>query len=281
MPSANESVSVSAERGAPSVGRALRRARERAGVSLEALAKRAGCAKSYLSAIENGRKGPPSEAMLHRLARALDVDADELLALRRWSCTPREVRRELTGLAVRNVAARRLAEIVRAGGSLDEAHRSGELARLVEALSGTNQPGPIEATLPMEVPLINKVSAGYPADFTDLGYPARVADEYVRCPGINDPDAFAARIVGDSMMPEYREGDIVVFSPARDVASGDDCFVRIEPDHESTFKRVYFEGDKGAELIRLQPINNAYPPKILPREQVVGLYRAVSVTRMV
>ncbi len=136
--------------------------------------------------------------------------------------------------------------------------------------------------LPLEVPLINRVAAGYPRSFTDLGYPVRVADEYVRCPDLADPDAFAARVVGDSMLPEYREGDIVVFSPARAVASGMDCFVRIEPDHESTFKRAYFErGAGGEELIRLQPLNPEYPGRVLGREQVSGLYAAVSVMRRI
>jgi len=136
--------------------------------------------------------------------------------------------------------------------------------------------------LPMEVPLINSVTAGYPADFTDLGYPARVADEYVRSPDLDDPDAFAARVVGDSMEPEYREGDLVIFSPAMEVVSGNDCFVRLEPDHESTFKRVYFEtGEGGAELIRIQPINNRYPPKTVPREDVAGLYRAAQIMRAI
>lgn len=135
--------------------------------------------------------------------------------------------------------------------------------------------------LPLEVPLINKVAAGYPRSFTDLGYPARVADEYVRCPELDDPDAFAARVVGDSMLPDYREGDIVVFSPLKPVRSGADCFVRIEPDHESTFKRVYFEEAAGEELLRLQPLNSAYPPRTLARESVAGLYAAVSVMRKI
>src|SRR6185295_1886767 len=94
--------------------------------------------------------------------------------------------------------------------------------------------------LPLQVPLINSVAAGYPREFTDLGYPARVAAEYVRSPGIDDPDAFAARVVGDSMAPDYREGDVVVFSPARPVKSGTDCFVRLERDDMMTFKRVVF-----------------------------------------
>ena len=129
---------------------------------------------------------------------------------------------------------------------------------------------------------MNSVAAGYPREFTDLGYPARVADEYVRVPGLTDPDAFACRVVGDSMLPEYREGDIVVFSPAKKIESGRDCLARLEPDHETTFKRVYLEKDgRGRELIRLQPLNPAYAPRTVDREQVAGLFAAVSVTRSV
>mgnify|MGYP002861220444 FL=1 len=129
------------------------------------------------------------------------------------------------------------------------------------------------------------MQAGYPQEFTDLSYPAKVADEYVRCPDIDDADAFAARVVGESMMPEYREGDIVVFSPARVVKGGMDCFVRLEPDGESTFKRVFFEsggpnGEKtGEEWIRLQPLNPAFSAKVVAREMVGGLYAAVSVIK--
>jgi SOS-response transcriptional repressor LexA len=187
-------------------------------------------------------------------------------------------------------------------GGLDALYRSGELRRLIERLDPGTAPGAgglgdaraIDAwpggrsrggggaPASREVPLINSVAAGYPAEFTDLGYPARVADEYVRTPDVTDPDAFAARVVGDSMMPEYREGDIVVFSPARPVRSGMDCFARLEPDHESTFKRVYFEtGAAGEALIRLQPLNPAYPARVVGREEVAGLYAAVSVTRPV
>lgn len=146
--------------------------------------------------------------------------------------------------------------------------------------AGAARAWPVPLALPVEVPVINKVAAGYPREFTDLGYPARVADAYVRCPDLCDPDAFAARVCGDSMAPAYLEGDIVIFSPARSVVSGADCFVRLEPDHETTFKRVFFErGTGGEELIRLQPLNAAYPPKVVGREAVAGLYAAVSFMR--
>lgn len=141
---------------------------------------------------------------------------------------------------------------------------------------------PVGRAMPRVVPLINRVAAGSLAEFTDLGYPARVADEYVRTLDVDDPDAFAARVTGDSMEPEYHEGDVVVFSPAQAAASGDDCFVRLEPDAESTFKRVFFEKDgRGREVVRLQAINPAYPARVVRREDVGGVYPAVSVVRRV
>ena len=121
------------------------------------------------------------------------------------------------------------------------------------------------------VPVINKVAAGYPAEFDDLGYPVGFADDYVRCPDIHDPNAFAVRVVGDSMEPKFGEGDIVVFSPSTDVQSGDDCFVRFSMPHETTFKRVFFEAEG---RIRLQPRNTDYAPLIVDGQRVNGMYRA-------
>ena len=122
-------------------------------------------------------------------------------------------------------------------------------------------------------PIINKVSAGYPTDFDDLDYPTGIADDYVRCPDMHDPNSFAVRVVGDSMEPKYREGDIVIFSPAAEVHSGDDCFVRFVMPHETSFKRVFFESDN---QLRLQPRNEKYPPAIIDGKRVNGLYKAVA-----
>jgi len=74
---------------------------------------------------------------------------------------------------------------------------------------------------------------------------------------------------------------VVIFSPTRDVRDGSDCFVRLEHDAETTFKRVYFEGEVGEEMIRLQPLNSRFAPRTLGREEVAGLYAAVSVTRKI
>jgi phage repressor protein C with HTH and peptisase S24 domain len=122
------------------------------------------------------------------------------------------------------------------------------------------------------IPVINKVSAGYPTDFNDLDYPVGIADDYVRCPDLHDPNAFAVRVVGDSMETKFQEGDIVIFSPAADVQSGDDCFIRFEMPHETAFKRVFFEKKN---KVRLQPRNEKYPPAIVEGKRINGIYRAV------
>jgi SOS-response transcriptional repressor LexA/DNA-binding XRE family transcriptional regulator len=286
------------------LGPLLKRARESAGLTLSQVAERVGCAKSYLSALENERRTTPSDDVLTRLEGALALPEDSLVSVGRWQRSLRvggeSVQRDVEELQSQRRAGQRLASLLavrkrhaeRTGRSpLDEAYLSGELTRLVAQLApehaehdeASRRPArPREAGVPMEVPLINKVAAGYPSEFTDLAYPARVADEYVRCPDLTDPDAFAARVVGDSMEPDYREGDVVVFSPARALASGLDCFARIEPDHTTTFKRVYFESSpEGEQSIRLQPLNAKYPPAIVPRERIAGLYAAVTVIRKI
>ncbi len=282
----------------------LKQRRAMLNLSLAKVAERVGCAKSYLSSIEHGHRGPPSDELITKLEEALSFTPGELIGCARWDQTPEPIRADLETLRKREHSAIELARLLSAsaskGGSLDELYKSGELSRLISAISSDGatdedsarvpceQQGGGASTvssvslvpLPREIPLINRVAAGYPVEFTDLGYPAGVADEYVRSPDIDDPDAFAARVVGDSMEPEYHEGDIVVFSPIRDIRDGMDCFVRLEPDHESTFKRVYFHTDEeGCEQIRIQPINNAYPPRTVPRDQVAGLFAGVSVIR--
>ena len=269
-----------------SVGQIVRARREKLGLTLAALAQKAGLTKGYLSMIENHRvSNPPSREVLRHLEEALELSEGELRRAAGWQSAPPEVRRELERLVDDAQRGRELAQWLkastsrRAGGgkNLDKLYRSGALRkRLAKVFDGHDpERHDVRAAEVVcgRVPLINKVAAGYPRDFTDLDYPARIADEYVPSPVVDDPDAFAATVCGDSMQPAYQEGDIVVFSPLAEVTEGCDCFVRLEPDHETTFKRVYFDASEGT--VRLQPLNPEFAPSILPRERVAGMYRAV------
>lgn len=280
------------------IGPVLRARRKARGLTLAQLAATVGCTKGYLSEIENGHKPPPGPGLIDALERALAMEPGSLRAAAAWEVAPEEVKQEVERLrgAVLMAGPRRKG----GGKSLDDLYRSGALHKLVgeegrvagrdagRGDRGTEPAGDMggagrnvrPAALTSRVPLINSVAAGALAEFTDLGYPVGVADEYLRVPDMGDPDAFAARVVGDSMEPEYREGDVVIFSPARQVKDGMDCFARLEPDHETTFKRVYFEKDAaGGEMIRLQPLNARYAPRVVPRETVAGLFAAVRVVR--
>lgn len=110
--------------------------------------------------------------MLDRLEEALGLERGRLVSLGEWQSTPDEVRRRVIDLEAQQHLSQRLVELLAKDG-VDASFRSGELRRLVERLSAGAVSGSIDliGVLPTQVPLINKVIAGYPREFTDLGYP--------------------------------------------------------------------------------------------------------------
>ena len=256
--------------GSTGVGSVIRAERRRAGWTQEALAAAIGCSKSHLSLMESDERTVSLERA-RAIEAALGVEDGRIAAAVQWEAMSPAMRLRIQSAERQNQAlATRLKHALTAADPLDE------LRSLVEQSTG-NIEGPL--SLGRQIPVINQVAAGYPKEFTDLDYPASVADDYIACPDVRDPDAFAARVVGDSMLPEYREGEIVVFSPEAPTPDGADCFVRLERDNETTFKRVYFEDEQ--RRIRLQPLNSAYPPRVVDREDVAGMYAAVYVMRRV
>ncbi|MFA7236254.1 MAG: LexA family transcriptional regulator [Phycisphaeraceae bacterium] len=275
------------------ISQIVRQRRTLLGFSLAQLAEAVGCSKAYLSAVENDKlDNPPRRPVLERLERALGITDGQLIRLAEWRRTPASVRAQVQQVAAdwRSMAAwlKRASHTPvaeRPGRDLDALYRSGQLRRRIEQSAANVQAMP-GLGICYQVPLINRVAAGYPTEFTDLDYPARVADEYLSCPDLSDPQAFSARVVGSSMEPTYHEGDIIVFSPAKPARTGADCFVRLLPDHHTTFKRVHFQigpsldapaldDDHEPTHVRLQPLNPAFQPQVLPIDQVAGLYPAV------
>jgi len=281
-------------------GQAVRLARRKRGLTLEALAQAAGLAKSYLSQIETGFAPPPRDDKVRAIARALGQDEEALVTRAHLAQLPDDIKarmarfREIfdsTEAVIRALLEAKAggrpepsqAEAEDAGSArgsggldLDALHRSGLLHHLAEwgAPRGERESGKVR-----RIPVINKVAAGYPVEFTDLGYPVGMADEYVSGPAeLEDPNAFGVRVVGDSMEPKYHEGDVVIFSPAAEVKSGDDCFVRYSlgarpNDSEATFKRVFFDSK---DQVRLQALNEQYAPTLLAPSEIAGIFRAVA-----
>jgi len=230
----------------------------------------AGISKPYLSNIETGKaRNPPTDRVLRALEKALSFEPGLLTKLAHMDRTPPDVRAEHEMLKAKMKELRaKVKEKARTLGS-DSNGRANLDALMDELGIDSNLQG---VTAGVAVPVINKVAAGYPHHFTDLDYPPSVADDYIRCPDLHDPQAFAARVVGDSMLPAYKEGDIVVFSPNSPARNGDDCFVRFAEDNSTTFKRFYAD-DK--ETVRLQPLNSKYPAETYRREAINGLWPVV------
>jgi transcriptional regulator with XRE-family HTH domain len=239
-----------------SLGSKLRKQRLRLGLTLDDLSARVSISKPYLSLIETGRvANPPSDEKLRRLEQTLGFPAGELLTHAHLHRTPRDVRAVL--------------------GKLLSQKNSDEPAALTGVLrefaDGTAFPSQRLASTP--VPVINRHAADYPADFSDLAYPTRVADEYIAIPEILGKDAFAARVHGDAMAAKYRDGDLVIFAPSLPPRDGDDCFVRFASG-QTTFKRIFFESDGQTPVVRLQPRNEKYRAMVVKAEELSGLYRA-------
>lgn len=251
-----------------SLGQIIRKKREQLNLTLDEVSVKAHFSKPYLSTVETGRvKNPPSDELLRKLENILKFEPGILLHIAHLERMPSDIRQKYESTEAENKKLRQVLKNI-INKKTDKTKISAMFAEsgIMENTSNAD----ISAGRP--IPIINKVSAGYPSDFDDLDYPVGIADDYVRCPDIHDPNAFAVRVVGDSMEPKFQEGDIVVFSPAVEVRNGDDCFIRFSGPHETTFKRVYFEADN---QVRLQPRNENYSPMIVDGKRINGMYRAI------
>ncbi len=105
-------------------------------------------------------------------------------------------------------------------------------------------------------------------DYMDAGKWAHVTDPYE--PGgmeiiTTDLDvggrAFALIITGDSMLPEFREGDKIIIDPEVSPKPGDFVIAKLERDDEATFKkyRPRSADMDGQPVIELVPLNEDWP----------------------
>ncbi|MFA5553946.1 MAG: XRE family transcriptional regulator [Phycisphaerae bacterium] len=251
------------------LGQIIRKKREQLNLTLDEVSSKTGFSKPYLSTVETGRvKNPPSDELLRKLETTLKFEPGLLLHIAHLESMPSDIRQKYESTEAENKKLKQFLKTI--------ANKKPDKAKINSMLgeSGLKDSDSEDSTISAgrPIPIINKVSAGYPNDFDDLEYPVGIADDYIRCPDVHDANAFAVRVIGDSMEPKFHEGDIVVFSPAMEVRNGDDCFVRFSSPHETTFKRVYFEEDN---KVRLQPRNENYSPMIVDGKRINGLYRAI------
>lgn len=109
------------------------------------------------------------------------------------------------------------------------------------------------------IPLISYVQAGALATKS----PIEALDgsfEYVMTDMDWSQYTFALRIIGDSMEPDFKAGDVIIVDPEIEPTPGE-FVVAKNGEHEATFKkyRPTFVSPEGAQHFELVPLNNDYP----------------------
>ena len=130
---------------------------------------------------------------------------------------------------------------------------------VAKALAATNVPFDTFVSLiedaprvVQSVPLLGFAQAGAGGFFTDGGFPAGKGWDEVGLPSVNDEHAYALEISGDSMKPAYRDGDVIVVSPAAQIRKGDRVVVKTR-DGEVMVKELKRRTAKTLELSSLNP----------------------------
>jgi phage repressor protein C with HTH and peptisase S24 domain len=118
-------------------------------------------------------------------------------------------------------------------------------------------------------PLIGFGEAGAEGLFDDAGFAVGGGWDEIDLLADADEHAYALEISGDSMAPLYRDGDVVIVSPAAPVRRGDRVVVRTVAG-EMMAKELKRQT---ARAIELRSINPAYPDRVIPRDELSWMVR--------
>lgn len=113
------------------------------------------------------------------------------------------------------------------------------------------------------VPVLGTIPAGVPLEAIEniLDY-----EELPESMFSGGREYFALKIKGDSMMPRYEDGDVVILRQQDSCESGQDCAVLVNG-NDATFKRVRMN----EKTLTLQPLNPAYEPMVYTTKEVADL----------
>lgn len=122
------------------------------------------------------------------------------------------------------------------------------------------------------VPLLGFAQAGAGGYFDDAGFPQGQGWDEIEFPinkagagnGPNESHVYALEVQGDSMMPLYRNGDILIVEPAAALRKNDRVVVRTK-DGEVMAKIL---SRNGANVIELLSLNPEHPTRQFNRTEI-------------
>ena len=121
------------------------------------------------------------------------------------------------------------------------------------------------------VPLIGFAEAGSGGYFDDAGFPVGKGWDEIPFPAVNDEHAYALEISGNSMEPAYRDGTIILISPAASIRRGDRVVVKTR-EGEVMVKELK---RRTAKTVELRSINTEHGDRSLPVRDVEWIARVM------
>lgn len=234
---------------------------------MDEVCHKAGFSKPYLSTIETDKvKNPPSDEILLKLEEILGFEPGLLVHIAHMEKVPPDVRGKYETAEADNLKLREFIKNL-----ISKKIDAAQISHVLKTEDINLDISASDYSANKLIPVINKIGNTYPDEKNYLNFPS-IAQDYVRYPDLHDPNAFAIRIIDDSMEKKYRQNNIVIFSPAEKVTNGCDCLTVLIERPGLVFKRVFFEPDN---KIRLQPRNEKYPPVTIDKKNIIGMYRAV------
>ncbi|KRW62357.1 LexA family transcriptional regulator [Pseudomonas sp. TTU2014-080ASC] len=131
-----------------------------------------------------------------------------------------------------------------------------------QAVNGNveGEPVPIKEGI---VPVVGMAQLGSNGYFEALDFPVGHGDGYVQIYS-NDPNAYALKVVGDSMEPRIRSGEYVLIEPNKGYVAGDEVLVKTL-DGQSMIKVFMYCRDGE---VRLLSVNEAHAPITMLLSQI-------------
>lgn len=117
-------------------------------------------------------------------------------------------------------------------------------------------------------PIVDRVQAGMWADVVSPpSLPEGV--KYLELDTRPIGYAIALELEGESMLPEFKPGDIVIVDTGLEPMPGDFVVAMIDNDNQATFKKYRPRGldDEGFPIIELAPLNTDYPTLIIDEKR--------------
>jgi phage repressor protein C with HTH and peptisase S24 domain len=124
----------------------------------------------------------------------------------------------------------------------------------------------------LTLPLIGLSQIGGASELFDAsGFPASAGWDEVAFPNLSDEHAYAVEIAGDALLPTYRDGDVLIVSPAAPLRRGDRILTRTV-DGETTIGELR---RRTAKTVELRTLDAAAAERALEAEHIAWIARIV------